>query len=292
MDSNPKAVPGLWTMQVGEREASLKALESAIVKEGGNPRDLFDLFRTDSEYTVRIAQAMLRKGFVGSIESRLAQVVLGRNIFTDADWMTYYNVKFTKTYLRDAGKFPWGEDVLNGPCPFNKDKLVKDTHFAFFGLWAINGQPLTVAKWLQLHPATDQPKFYFNSDPWHEGQPHTDIATMEARWYLMLKDIVPGSTDQTPEKQAAMLPPEYEVPTTIAETTKNILVYRKTSQRPNGSRWAACTERTVKTNKALAGFVSCVGCFDGDGLHVHGWNGIRVYHIGVGASRKFKALKS
>ena len=283
-----QAKSGLWTMTKGEFEESVASLEKAVAKEGGNPRDLFDLFRTDSEYTRRIAQAMLRKGLVGLIESRIARMVLGRNIFDVADWMSYYDAKFTKKQIRDAGKkFPWGEDILNSPCPFNKGKLVKDTHFAFLGLTAINGSPLTVAKWLQLHPVTGQPKFYHNSNPWHEGQPHTDVATMQLRWYLMLKDIVPGSTNQTPEDQVKMLPPEYEVPTTLAETTKDILVFRKTDVRPNGSRWAACTERTVKTDKAFAGGVSCVGRFDGDGLRVRCWSGDRFYSIGVGASRKF-----
>jgi hypothetical protein len=274
-------------MTKGEFEESVSALEKAVVKQGGNPRDLFDLFRTDGEYAGRIAQAMMRKGLVGSIESRLARVVLGRNIFDDADWMSYYDAKFTKKQLRDAGKFPWGEDVLNGPCPFNKGKLVKDTHFAFLGLSAINGSPLTVAKWLELHPATGQPKFYFDTDPWHAGQPHTDVVTMQLRWYLMLKDIVPDSTSKTPEEQVAMLPPAYEVPSTIAEVTKDILVFRKTGVHPNPSRWAACTERTVKTDKVSAGYVLCVGCFDGYGLLVYYWLGYRSDRVGLGASRKF-----
>ena len=277
---------GLWTMTKGEFEESVTALERAVVSQGGNPRDLFDLFRTDGEYAGRIAQAMMRKGLVGSIESRLARVVLGRNIFTDADWMSYYDAKFTKKQLRDAGKFPWGEDVLNGPCPFNEGKLVRDTHFAFLGISGINGQPLTVAKWLELHPATGQPKFYFNANPWHAGQPHTDVATMQLRWYLMLKDIVPDSTGQTPEEHVTMLPAEYEVPTTIAETTKDFLVFRKTDVRPNGSLWAACTERTVKIDKVSAGYISCVGDFDENGLRVDYWYGGRVHDIGVGASRK------
>ncbi|MDD5032693.1 MAG: hypothetical protein PHC85_01035 [Candidatus Pacebacteria bacterium] len=280
---------GLWTMTKGGFEESVASLERAITKQGGNPCDLFDLFRTDNEYACRIAQAMMRKGLVGSIGSRLARVVLGRNIFDDADWMSYYDAKFTKKQLREAGKFPWGEDVLNSPCPFNKGKLVKDTHFAFLGLSRINGAPLTVAKWLELHPATEQPKFYFNNDPWHVGQPHTDVATMQLRWYLMLKDIVPDSTSKKPEEQVAMLPEGYEVPTTIAETTKDILVFRKTGNRPNSSRWAACTERIVKTDKVAAGSVggvSCVGGFGEDGLRVGGWDGDRGYGVGVGASRR------
>jgi len=285
--STSQKTSGLWTMTKGEFEESVSALEKAVVKQGGNPRDLFDLFRTDGEYACRIAQAMMRKSLVGSIESRLARLVPGRNIFDDADWMSYYDAKFTKKQFREAGRFPWGEDILNSSCPFNSGKLVKDTHFAFLGLTAINGSPLTVAKWLELHPATGQPKFYFNNDPWHVGQPHTDVATMQLRWYLMLKNIMPDSTSKTPEEQVAMLPPEYEVPSTIAEVTKDILVFRKTDVRPNPSHWAACTERTVKTDKVSAGHVSCVGIFDGDGLSVDYCYGLRDDVVGLGASRKF-----
>ena len=99
---------------------------------------------------------------------------------------------------------------MQSACPFYKGKLVADTHFAFVGVPEINGSPLTVAKWLELHPPTEQPKFYFNTDPWHAGQPHTDVATLEPHLYVVLREIVPGSTRKTPEEHVAMLPPEYE----------------------------------------------------------------------------------
>lgn len=278
---------GLWTMTKGGFEESVTSLERAITKQGGNPCSIFDLLRTDNGFADRIAQAMIRGGFDGSTEARLARVFLGSNIFDVADWTALYDAKFTKKQLREAGKFPWGEDVLSSPCPFNNGKLVKDTHFAFLGISGLNGQPLTVAKLIELHPITGQPKFYFNTNPWHVGQPHTDVATMQLRWYLLLKDIVPGSTDKTPEDQVAMLPPEYEVPTTIVETSKDILVFKKTGKRANGLRWAVCTERTVKTDKVSAGYVSCVGLFDEVGLNVDRWDGNRRSHVGLGASRKF-----
>ena len=195
------------------------------------------------------------------------------------DWTSYYG----KPEKLD----PKVDEILMSPCPFHKGKLVADTHFAFMGVPDINGDPLTVAKWLELHPADGQPKFYFNTDPWHVGQPHTDVATLEPRLYILLRKIVPGSTYKTPEEQVAMLPAEYEVPTTIAEVTKNILVFRKTGKRCNGSVWAACTERTVKTGKVSAGGVSCVGCFGEFGLYVGYWLGNRDDDVGLGASRKF-----
>ena len=199
-------------------------------------------------------------------------------IFSQADWASYYG----STEKLD----PQVEEILMSACPFNKGKLVKDTHFAFMGMPEINGEPLTVAKWLKLHPADGQPKFYFNDNPWHVGQPHTDVATLESRLYIVLREIVPGSTRKTPEDQVAMLPEGYEVPSTIVEVTKDILVFRKTGKRCNGSVWAACKERTVKTDKASAGSVSCVGSFYEDGLRVYRWHGNQNAGVGVGASRK------
>jgi hypothetical protein len=195
------------------------------------------------------------------------------------DWVSFYG----KPEKLD----PRIEEVMQSACPFYKGKLVADTHFAFVGVPEINGDPLTVAKWLELHPPTEQPKFYFNTDPWHAGQPHTDVATLEPRLYVVLREIVPGSTRKTPEDQVAMLPEGYEVPTTIVEVTKDILVFRKTGKRCNGSVWAACKERTVKTDKVSAGDVSCVGRFHEFGLHVNSWHGNQDGYVGVGASRKF-----
>jgi len=180
------------------------------------------------------------------------------------------------------------EEVLQSACPFYSGKRVFETHFVYLGMPAINGESLTVAKWLELHPGPDQPKFYLGTNPWHAGQPHTDIATLEPRLYVTLREIVPGSTGKTPKEQVAMLPEGYKVPTTIEEVTKDILVFRKTGKRSNGSVWAACSERTVKTARVGAGRVSCVGGFGEDGLYVFDWDGYRVDIVGVGASRILK----
>ncbi len=284
-----KAIAGtVWDERAGMLHAAQLKLWNQVGERGA---EVAARLNEDPDYCERVAKAMVStltlQAVVEGMAARIAREILGCNMFGVEDWQAMYGVKFTKKQIRDAGKFPWSEDVLNGPCPFNKGKLVKDTHFAFMGLTGINGSPLTVKKWMELHPATGQPKFCFNADPWHAGQPHTDEATMELRWYLLLKEIVPGSTDKTLEQQVVMLPEEYEVPSTIAEVTKDILVLRKTNVRPNPSRWAACKERTIKTSKVDKGLVSCVGCFGGDGLRVGFWNGDSRYNVGVGASRKF-----
>ncbi|OGF36460.1 hypothetical protein A2482_04120 [Candidatus Falkowbacteria bacterium RIFOXYC2_FULL_48_21] len=279
---------------------SVVAFEKAIEAAGGDPRVVFEGLRTDTEYTAGLAQYLvtLAKHNAGPvvpasakkvITAAEARQIMGRNIFDAADWASYYNVQFTKRQLREAAKFPWGEDVLNGPCPYNQGKLVKETHFAFLGITKINGVPFTVEEWLKLHPSIgdNQPRFCFAENPWHAGQPHTDVATMEFRWYLLLKEIVPGSTSKFPDEQVAMLASAYEVPSTIAEVSKEILVFRKTNVRPNQTLWSACKERTVKTDQVAAGLVSCVDRFRARGLRVSHWDGARDGRVGVGASRKF-----
>ena len=273
---------GLWTMTKGEFEESVFALEKAIVKQGGNPRDLFNLFRTDGEYAGRIAQAMMRKGLVGSIESRMARMVLGRNIFDVADWMSYYDAKFTKKQLRDAGKFPWGEDVLNSTCPLC-GKTVKDCHFAFLGLDHLNGKPLTILKLQELHSITAQPRFYsYTPDAWYSREKFVTDITMDLRWYLLHTNIVPKSEGKTFDEQKAMLPAEYEVPSAITEVSKDLLVFKKTGVYANLSRYGRCTDVDSDGDRVSVGHFFAVGLHVGDY-----WDVSRVDILGVSASRKF-----
>ncbi len=208
------------------------------------------------------------------------------NIFNVEDWNKFYGVRPSESQLAEIPKFPWSLDLLNSPCPFNFGKRIKDTHFAFLGLPDINGVPLTVAQWIKLHPQTGQLKFYHHTNPWHQGQLYTDKITLQLRWYLLLKEIILNSTNKTPEEQLVLLPPEYEIPTTIAEVSKNLFVFKKTGIRSNGSVYAACAERTIQTSSSSASNVSCVGDFERSGLCVYDWHGRRLSNVGLGASRK------
>lgn len=212
-------------------------------------------------------------------EKEMEKTQKSPRIFGPVDWASYYG-------QAEVPSRPI-MDILQSPCPFNKGKQVFETHFAFVGMPMINGDFLTVAKWLELHPEDDkQPRFFFCSSPWHIGQPHTDVATLESRLYIVLREIVPGSTDKTPEEQVALLPPHYEVPTMIAEVTKNILVFRKTGKRSNPNHWALCKERTVRTerfDKPDDFSFSGVGFFVG-GLRIDSFRGFRDPSVGIGAS--------
>ena len=128
------------------------------------------------------------------------------------------------------------------------------------------------------------PNFYPTS--WHDGQPHVHVTTLAPRWHLLRIEIVPGSTGKLPDEHVKMLPPEYGLATTVAETTKNQFVFRKTGKRPNGSKWAHCAETTIKTDKCSGEYPSVVGSFDEVGLSVSYCYGYRVDDVGSGAARQ------
>ncbi|MBI4128272.1 MAG: hypothetical protein HY459_04365, partial [Parcubacteria group bacterium] len=132
MSTNPR-VEGLWTMRVGEREASLKALEEAIVKHGGEPVLIFDRLRSDAAFTQRVAKLLLRDGIESSIHHKLARAVMSYNFWGAEEWSSFFGVNFTKKQLREVKEFPWSLDVLNSTCPLCGNR-VRDCHFAFVGL--------------------------------------------------------------------------------------------------------------------------------------------------------------
>lgn len=117
------------------------------------------------------------------------------------------------------GKFPWNEEVLNAPCPFHPGKTVRETHSAFVGLDFI-----TMMKIQKLNPDC----FYScGNDSWYSKQEFAATTTLALRWYLLLTGMVPGSEKKclNPHK---ILPEGYVLPSAVAETTKNILLFKKT----------------------------------------------------------------
>ena len=268
---------GLWTVEFGELGATLKVLQD----HGVTPDHLARL-RAESDYAKRVAEFMLRGGLDASIHQKLARVVMGKNFFGVEDWSALYGVNFTQKQLRQVAEFPWGEDILNSTCPLC-GKVVKDCHFAFVGLDRINGKPLTILKLQELHPTTGQPKFYFYApSAWYSNEKFAKETTMSFRWYLLHQNIVPKSEDKTYGDQKAMLTADYEVPSAVTEVTKDLLIFRKTGNFVNSSRYARCECVTSD------GFRVIVGYFDGNGLVVDNyWVDDRYYSVGLAASRKF-----
>ncbi len=165
----------LWTdVPSGKTRAAEHHLWGAL---GDRADFVTDKINSDSAYLDRLARFALGDAREVSTDTRIARIALGNSLFEIADWVRFFAARFEDYEVQNALQFPWHQGIPMSACPFNKGKLIRDTHTAFLGLPKLNGQPLTVAKWIELHPATGQPKFYFTNDPWHIGQPHTDVAT-------------------------------------------------------------------------------------------------------------------
>lgn len=268
---------GLWKVEFGELGATLKVLQD----HGVTPDHLARL-RAEPDYAKRVTEFMLRGGLDASIHQKLAaRAVMGKNFFGVEDWSALYGVNFSQKQLRQVAEFPWDEDILNSTCPLC-GKVVKDCHFAFVGLDRINGT-LTILKLQEFHPATGQPKFCsYAPSAWYSEQKFAEETTMDFRWYLLHQNIVPKSENKTYGDQKAMFTAEYEVPSAITEVTKNLLLFRKTGNFVNQSRYARCECVTSGGNRVDAGY------FDEGGLHVSpDWDDDHRYDLGVAASRKF-----
>ncbi len=194
-----------------------------------------------------------------------------------ADWREVYGVEFTPWQIEVAHEFPWGENVLYSSCPFNPGRMVCETHVAFLGLETINIMVLQ-----RLNPANAAPRFYdYLPNSWYSTEAFANEVTLSFRWYLLLRGIVPNSEDKTFKEQTAMLPGEYEVPSAVAETAKNLLIFKKIGVHVNGNRYA----RTADLDSARARV--SVGVCDTTGVRIcDRWDDFCSSRMGVGASRK------
>jgi len=199
--------------------------------------------------------------------------------FGFADWQKFYGIKFSVDSLAAIGNFPWSEKILNSPCPFHKDQMIRETHFAFLGL-----DTVTIMELQRLNPKETEPRFYFYApDSWYSRQEFATTTTLVFRWYLLLKDVVPNSEGKPFDEQKAMLPKEYEVPSAIAETAKDFLIHKKTGVYVNTNRYARTADLDSHGSRVFVGYC------DAEGVDVNNdWGDPPHGSVGLAASRKFE----
>lgn len=214
---------------------------------------------------------------------KIARAILGKNFFGIEEWKFFYGMELSNKQLRKLPEFPWSKKILYAPCPFHKDKTVKETHFAFLGIDFFKSKPLTILKWHEIHPPGSQPRFIYYSPIlcWYNEEKFSKEYTCRLRWYLMPLEILPNSTEKSYQEQLTMLPPEYEVPLAIEEVTKLFLYYRKNHIYLNPTKAGRCQDITSDNQRVF------VGLFDSSGLKIgRYWDGVD-YYFGLAASRKF-----
>lgn len=199
--------------------------------------------------------------------------------FGIADWQKLYGITLTSKQVASVGDFPWSDAVLNAPCPFHKGKMIRETHFAFVGL-----DRVSIMELQKLNPKATEPRFYqYGSDAWYRNEKFATKVNLKFRWYLLLKDVIPGSENKTFDEQVAMLPEGYEVPTAVEETAKDFLIFKKTGTYVNSNRYARTADLDSDGRRVY------VGRCDADGVFVDDCYGVdRLGNLGLSASRKFE----
>jgi hypothetical protein len=216
-----------------------------------------------------------------STNHRRSREIFGQNFFGFEEWAEFYGIPFTKEQFRSRATLPWIERELTAPCPFTHCKRVSETHFAFLGLGCISGDPLTILKLHELHPAPGKPCFFTYQRPAYPPTEFENRATCEFRWYLMPLAAVPGTTGKRYRDQVALLPSGYEVPRAVTEVMKVVLFYKKNGVYLDHAVSARCRDARFDGRPVH------VGVGEG-GISIGGWweNKPPRFDIGLAAERK------
>ena len=190
------------------------------------------------------------------------------NYFGLEEWRHYFG---KKVKLDAAPAIPWANDELRNP-------ILKQKHFLFLGLDRLDGKPLDVLQWRRFYSDKKKhPKFYVD---WYLKEPFAQ-KPLGLRWYWVTIQLVPDSKNLTYDQQAALLPPEYEMPSAIERVTANLLWYLLNDAYMDSER-----ERTTVAEKSSEGrIVECAG-FPIDGLALGSAFNQSTALRGIAASRR------
>ncbi|MDP3729762.1 MAG: hypothetical protein Q8R26_03400 [bacterium] len=241
------------------------------------------MIRTNPRYAQKVEEAMLCCELEESSKRNKISVIMGGNSFSVDDWIVIYGAEFSKEQLSQVAAFPWGEDVLNAPCPFENGKSIKETHFAFLGLDDFNGEPLTLMKWHVLHSYVDKkPKFHYDIDPWYRKHEFAAKSTCQFHWYLMPLAGFPNRNGNSYKEHLRLAPPEYEPASAVEEVVKAFLYYRKTGSYLEYERQSWCKDKDNRGDRVLADSFG----YTGFRLESHDENAWKSCGVSIALSRK------
>ena len=149
----------------------------ALVDQGMEVKHL-ERLATDKMYAKKVAECMIRGGVDMPMDYKVVKAVMAENFFGVEDWERHFQVKFNKTMLAAAAKFPWDADVLNSSCPFVKGKTIRETHIAFLGLDSDGQHPMKPRRVSMLYASFGFVHFGIQPD-------RLQKQTCDLRWYLM-----------------------------------------------------------------------------------------------------------
>lgn len=206
-----------------EETAALEALAFNGVCE-----EHFERLRLDPDYARRIAFFMRCGGIVPALDHATAKAILGSHYFGVIEWEKHFRIPYNDDERFEVFDcFPWGRDVLEGPCPFTPEKKVWETHFAFLGLPQLL-DPLTMRYWSRVYPDRVRPS---------EAAVWTSNSFLQVtcgfRWYLMpLVALQHRGGLLSYEEWVAQIPVQYEMAWAVEELTMALLYHMMTGRVP------------------------------------------------------------
>ena len=194
---------------ISEVFATLEALQA----QGVTYKD-FEKIREYPENARRTAH-FLSDGWV---EGR--RFILGlrdlKRIFPDA------NPTFSLETREVERNFPWPITLLEEPDPWFPEKMIRETHVAFFGPSKLRSRLFNIAL---LRKLTKGSFFGGLREPEDLLDRPFTKKTCGDRWYLMPTGPVPGTKELPYSEMVKLLPDEYEVPTSIERLLGGVLTY-------------------------------------------------------------------
>lgn len=156
-----------------------------------------------------------------------AAKILGERIFGPQEWLLHFGHQLNSQELQESRVFPWDQDILLSPCPFNKGMRIFQTHFAF---WAKDEIP--IGENGSCHYLSWNIKNFSglqDGDHGHFGKKNIDFQNSEmlkmdfveekceSRWYLVPLDTGECFTQKNFLEQLNAMPNEYSVSPAVVE---------------------------------------------------------------------------
>ena len=207
--------------------------------------------------------------------------------FGEAEW---------KQYFGDVGSAPdLPSDIatiLDGPCPFWPDQLVKDTHLLVLIPAAVGGVPFTLNLLGELiqHPSHGGHKTEYR---YYNERVKAQIGAASpprSYWVLMTRDVLPGSRSEVYADQKALVAGyasresvPYVLPSVLEAATAILMHHAREGERLFGDEpWTfTCCQEVVDGRDPAV-----VGGFESSGLPVYDFYYASYCH-GVACCRRF-----
>ncbi|MBI3211744.1 MAG: hypothetical protein HYZ47_03560 [Simkania negevensis] len=208
--------------------------------------------------------------------------------------MTFDKAAWEK-YFGDIGEEPSLPadiaTILASPCPIWSDKKIQETHVLILVPAKVNGEPLTLESLEKLvkNPKEGNATQYRSFFPGKNEQASVEQNT----WVLLTNNILPGSVDQSYNKQVTLVNElakkagaPYEVPQLIVVAVSLFVHYVRSGEllyaNSSGTyNYTHCQE------KGHGQYLTFVGGFSYAGLCVRSHTDDDLLGYGVGAMRKF-----